>query len=60
MAGQSNAVRVAPSDKTPELSPAARRLVMGAPYAAPKVVSFPIDGLRVSGPVALAGNVGGS
>lgn len=58
MAGQSNTVRVATSSKTPELPPAVRRLVMRAPYAAPKIVSFPIDGLRVSGPVALAGNVG--
>jgi len=35
---------------------AVERLVSAAKYAPPKVVSFPIDALRVTGPISLAGN----
>lgn len=35
---------------------AVERLVSCAKYAPPKVVSFPIDAVQVTGPISLAGN----
>lgn len=50
-----------PQDRaTPEAGAAAMdavaRLVASAKYAPPKVVSFPIDALRLTGPISLSGN----
>lgn len=36
---------------------AIQRLAGSAKYAPPKVVSFPIDALRLTGPISLAGNI---
>jgi hypothetical protein len=35
---------------------AIKRLVGSSKYAPPKIVSFPIDALKVTGPISLAGN----
>ena len=40
----------------PTPSATVQRLVATFPYEPPKVVSFPIDGMRVTEPVTLAGN----
>lgn len=40
----------------PAVSPAVQRLVANTRYEPPKVVSFPIDSMRVTEPVTLAGN----
>jgi hypothetical protein len=63
MAGVSKAIKldsnVQPGlgkpDGAPPLSRKVHALVTKAGYAAPKVISFPIDGMRVS-QVSLAGN----
>jgi hypothetical protein len=36
---------------------AIQRLAGSAKYAPPKVISFPIDALRLTGPISLAGNI---
>jgi len=36
-----------------------RALASKGKYDAPNVVSFPIDGMKISGPITLAGNGGG-
>ncbi len=40
----------------PAVSATVRRLVANTRYEPPKVVSFPIDSMRMTEPVTLAGN----
>jgi len=61
MSAPINLATAKPQDRAmPEAGPAAmdaiQRLAASARYAPPKVVSFPIDALRVTGPISLAGN----
>jgi hypothetical protein len=44
------------SAERPAVPAAVQRLVATARYEPPKVVSFPIDSMRVTEPVTLAGN----
>lgn len=48
--------------KSPTVSASRRRvfaLASKGRYRKPEVASFPIDGMKVSGPVTMAGNTGG-
>jgi hypothetical protein len=44
------------TSERPAVSPTVQRLVANTRYEPPKVVSFPIDTMRVTEPVTLAGN----
>jgi hypothetical protein len=44
------------SAERPAVPAAVQRLVANTRYEPPKVVSFPIDSMRVTEPVTLAGN----
>jgi hypothetical protein len=44
------------SVERPAVSPTVQRLVANSRYEPPKIVSFPIDSMRVTEPVTLAGN----
>jgi hypothetical protein len=63
MAVNSNAKRIetvaAPKAAAAPKQDLLRALASKGKYEAPKVVSFPIDGMKVSGPITLAGNGGG-
>jgi hypothetical protein len=57
LSATSNATQLQVSDPNSSVSKIVKSLVANRRYEEPKIVSFPIDGMRVTGPVSLAGNI---
>lgn len=59
MANNAAALRSQPHATTrKDVSQKVEALARSAPYQKPEVVSFPIDGLKMSQPLTMAGNTG--